>query len=562
MNKDVRDIPNRLAEAVADRSPVDWDREASDDPRVQLVITRLRALETIGSLYEDLRSTQGTKDTTETMPLEKQPAAVGSWGHLSLLRELGAGSYGEVFLARDENLKMNVALKLMRANRWPASEEDDFLQEARKLARVRHPNVVTVHGADRIDGRVGIWTEHIDGLTLEELLEKNGPFGAEETTHIGIILCQALAAVHSAGLVHGDVKTANVMREKGGRIVLLDFSTARDRPLEREDFSSVAGTPLFMAPESFQGKVSVLSDVYSLGVLLFRLVSGSYPVSGATLADIQDKHHRGDYVSLRDTCPHLPEPFVRVVEKALSPDPGDRYASAGEMQRALASLQGRSESIRDSQDSPAVRWSSRRRVALVGALAAAAAVVWLLVPRSMEVKAELFRMGPRAEERLQAGSRVSPGDQLFVEIDASRKVYVYIFNEDDSGNVVCMYPLDGLDLQNPLPAGEYRLPGTVDAVPNYWDVTSAGGSETILIVASKKPVDKMESALAQVSKAGEVTEPGFSFELETVRGVAGLSPRPKAEGETLEGMREGLVMRSGKDSDIWVWEIRLQNPSP
>src|SRR5207244_2811767 len=97
------------------------------------------------------------------------------------------------------------------------------IDEGRLLARIRHPNVVTVHGADRIDGRVGLWMEYIHGRTLERSLAEQGPFSAPEAGEIGIQVCRALAAVHQAGLLHRDIKAQNVMREDGGRLVLMDF---------------------------------------------------------------------------------------------------------------------------------------------------------------------------------------------------------------------------------------------------------------------------------------------------------------------------------------------------
>src|SRR5438094_7121773 len=119
--------------------------------------------------------------------------------------------------------------------------------EARNLARVRHPNVVTVYGTDQIDGRVGIWMEFVNGRTLGSLLKTNGPYGAREAAGIGVDLCRALAAVHAAGLMHGDVKAHNVMRAAGGRTVLTDFGTGKDLGTDTDARGSgaddFAGTP-------------------------------------------------------------------------------------------------------------------------------------------------------------------------------------------------------------------------------------------------------------------------------------------------------------------------------
>ena len=203
-----------------------------------------------------------------------------------------------------------------------------MIDEGRLLARVRHPNVVTVHGADRIDGRVGLWMEFVRGRTLEDVLGDQGPFGAEEATLIGLDLCRALSAVHAAGLMHRDVKAQNVMREAGGRIVLMDFGTGRDDLSDRP--ADVAGTPLYVAPEVLGGAPATAeSDIYSVGVLLFHLVTGAYPVKGRTVAEIREAHGQRRRAWLRDARPDLPDTFVQAVERALDVDPDKRYDERG-----------------------------------------------------------------------------------------------------------------------------------------------------------------------------------------------------------------------------------------
>jgi serine/threonine-protein kinase len=155
-----------------------------------------------------------------------------------------------VYRAWDPRLDREVALKLIR-EQGPRHDSVGSLviDEGRLLARVRHPNVVTVYGADRIDGRVGLWMEFVRGRTLEAVLRDHGPFGAQEAALIGLDVCRALSAVHKASLIHRDVKAQNVMREAGGRIVLMDFGTGREELEGRR--AELAGTPLYIAPEIF-----------------------------------------------------------------------------------------------------------------------------------------------------------------------------------------------------------------------------------------------------------------------------------------------------------------------
>jgi serine/threonine-protein kinase len=197
---------------------------------------------------------------------------------------------------------------------------------------------VLVYGADEIDGHVGVWMELIKGRTLDAVLRATGRLGAREAASIGRDLCGALAAIHGQDLVHGDIKAHNVMREDGGRIVLMDFGAGKDlragSPYQTTDF---AGTPLYLAPEIFSGaQRAQATDIYALGVLLFHLVTDSYPVQGRTVDDVERAHARGERTHLRDVRPDLPDSFVSVVERALARDPTDRYQTAGAFESALA----------------------------------------------------------------------------------------------------------------------------------------------------------------------------------------------------------------------------------
>ena len=179
------------------------------------------------------------------------------------------------FVRGAPHLSREVALKLL-GPAGPSRGADSpswVLEEARFLAAIRHPNVVTVYGADRINGRVGFWTEFIHGRTLAELVHEQGAFPAPEAAAIGIDGCRAISAVHRAGLLHRDIKANNVMREDGGRIVLLDFGATKDFVQHAVadavvgDPNGPTGTPLYVAPELWRDSAATpQSDIYSLGV--------------------------------------------------------------------------------------------------------------------------------------------------------------------------------------------------------------------------------------------------------------------------------------------------------
>ena len=183
-----------------------------------------------------------------------------------------------MYLARDARLNRFVALKLLApalTAQLPLAAH--LLDEARILASVRHPNVVGVYGAAVHQGRAGFWMEYVAGDTLEDRLTADGPLGAEEAAAVGRQVCRALAAVHNAGLIHRDVKARNIMRERGGRIVLMDFGAGISIDRAADTGRTRVGTPMYLAPETLAGApATVQSDVYAVGVL--HVPPGQRPV--------------------------------------------------------------------------------------------------------------------------------------------------------------------------------------------------------------------------------------------------------------------------------------------
>jgi eukaryotic-like serine/threonine-protein kinase len=286
-------------------------------------------------------------DSTRTMhgdsaqpkgPATASGARLAAWGPFELREQVGQGGFGEVYRAWDPKLQRDVAVKLLLASRTsgPGAYEA-MLREARLTAKVRHPNVVSVHGVDLHDGRVGFWTDFVRGKTLSTLLAAQGSFAAREAALIGIELCGALSAVHAEGLLHRDIKPGNVMREEGGRILLMDFGLTQDAA-----GGGFGGTLPYMAPELLaEQPASVASDIYALGVLLFELVTGKYPVEPAAgVQNVPEAYASGLRRSLFEERPDLPAQFARVVEMAIDPDPKKRFASAGQFLVALSGAIG------------------------------------------------------------------------------------------------------------------------------------------------------------------------------------------------------------------------------
>ena len=326
---------------------------------------------------EDLEETRGSGGDV--------PPVRAEWGGLRLITQIGAGAFGRVYRAHDQALARDVALKIITLRN--PEDATTILREGQMLARVRHHNVVTVYSVQRVGDEVGLVMELVDGETLADIVSTRGPMGAEEATLIGLALSQALAAVHAAGVLHRDVKARNVMREKGGRIVLMDFGLGLDASRGSDRQSTIAGTPPYMAPELFVDvPASVTSDLYSLGVLLFYLVTREYPVPDQGALATALSHAKREQRYLADLRPDLPPKFVEVVERALKLDPALRYRSAGAMMLALSEAR-----------SP---WKSRAFTWTAGVLAAVGGVLGLGLLTSAAFNATLGRMGGFSDDTI------------------------------------------------------------------------------------------------------------------------------------------------------------------
>ncbi len=376
MTEDDRRI-QALVAAVSDGLPVDWAQAESSakSDQERTFVRQLSVLATVGTVHRSGEQTEtggGPRDATVDM----EAAHLERWGPLELRELVGTGGYGAVYRAWDPRLDREVALKLLSSAR---AGDDTFQQsvvaEGRLLARVRHPNVIVVYGADAHDGRVGFWMEFLEGQTLRQWIDEHGPMSSREATMVGIDVARALAAVHAAGLVHRDVKAQNVMREAGGRTVLMDFGTG----VETGQSAGLAGTPLYMAPEVLTGRSATpASDLYSLGVMLYYLVSGQFPVSGLSLEAIRQAHATvARSTTLRDVRPNLPAAFVQVVERALAPDPAMRPASAGQLESELAASLELPADVAATAGPGVGGWRGTRRRLMMTSLGASALIVAL-----------------------------------------------------------------------------------------------------------------------------------------------------------------------------------------
>ena len=270
-------------------------------------------------------------------------------GRYKIIEPLGLGGMGEVYLAEDVTLHRKVALKLLpRQFTQDADRLRRFEQEARAASALNHPSIITIHEVGQADGTHFIATEFIEGETLKEKVQK-GRLPLGQVLDIGCQTAGALAAAHAAGIVHRDVKPANIMLRRDGYIKVLDFGLAKlsstvAPQLDVTEPGRVMGTVNYMSPEQALGKsLDARTDIFSLGVVLYEIASGHHLFAGDSEAATYDRILNQEPPPLREIDPALPEELDLVLRRALEKDPECRYQSATDLHNDLRRLASGSE---------------------------------------------------------------------------------------------------------------------------------------------------------------------------------------------------------------------------
>ena len=260
-----------------------------------------------------------------------------------LLEQIGSGGMAEVYRARDLMLERSVAIKVLRADYSSSQEfQERFRQEARAAANLSHPNIVTVHDFGLDSGQLFIVMAHVPGTDMKSLLRRRGRFSVEDAIPIMIQACAGLGYAHRAGLVHCDVKPHNLLITPDQRLKVTDFGIARAlstiRPGERDEV--VWGSPQYFSPEQARGQVpSPASDVYSLGVVLYEMLTGTLPFNASTAEELAHMHIQAHPHPLGEYLPDIPPMLEQIEAKILSKDPAARYRTADQLGRVLLRFQ-------------------------------------------------------------------------------------------------------------------------------------------------------------------------------------------------------------------------------
>lgn len=267
-----------------------------------------------------------------------------------LLESLGNGGMALVYKAKDLMLERNVAVKLLREDySKDLAFRERFRQEARAAANLTHPNIVTVHDFGLDQGHLFIVMEYVPGDDLKSLIRQKGQFSVQESLELVIQACQGVGYAHRAGLVHCDIKPHNMLVTPEGRLKVTDFGIARALasidPQERSDV--VWGSPHYFSPEQAAGfPPSPASDVYSLGIILYELLTGNLPFTAKDSADLARMHKEATPHPPRLSNLQIPQALDDLVMKVLAKEPSSRYRTADQMGRVLQNIYESDPSLR------------------------------------------------------------------------------------------------------------------------------------------------------------------------------------------------------------------------
>jgi hypothetical protein len=554
---------DELVARVDEARPIDWaheiDQAANDEDR--RLVQGLKALSEVAAYLRD-------PDKADDPVPDAQPGT--PWADLTVFEAVGRGAFGTVHRAID-SVNRTVALKLLDPGRDLVALKARIFDEARLMARFRHDNVVLVYGAGESDGRVGLWMEFIDGVTLAAEVAAQGPMSADEAVTIGRKLCSALAAIHAEGYAHADVKAQNVMRQRGGRIVLMDLGASQS--VVEADPTRLSGTPLYLSPERLAGAAaSPSTDIYALGVLLYFLVTGAYPVDGDTREEVERAHRAGQRTRLKDRRPELSDAFIAAIESAIAPEPKDRHATAGAFDAALQRV----------APAPPTRRRNRWFLPVIGVASAAASIflaVWMVgaadpsptpgvrVPElefkadGYDVQAAFFQVSEQGRAEKPWGARIAPGDALELDLRLSKPANVFVVNEDDQGSATLLFPLEDGTLSNPLPAGTtHTLPGPSRIQPVQWKIDSFGGREHFYVIVAPVVDSQLQAAIDRLVPASD-DPPQLAGGL---RGASSLAHHkvPVTIEPPWRKQARPLSAPTENTSGAWMRVLTLENPKP
>ncbi len=417
---------------------------------------------------------------------------------------LGEGGMGIVYKARQVGLNRTVALKMIRPDHHADEQvRARFRREAEAVAALKHPHIVTVHAVGEHDGRPYLAFEFVPGGSLAD-----GPRGQPRPARVAAALVADVAGAvqhaHQRGILHRDLKPSNVLLDERGRPLLTDFGLAR--PLQPDAGLTGSGAPLgspaYMAPEQAGGRpeaVGPATDVFGLGAILYELLTGRPPHQGADLLSTLEQAARGAILPARRVNPKVPRALNAICARALAPEPGQRYASAAEMERDLRRYLGRPRRLALAGVGALVLMLA---VALLPLLRRKPAVAPEQAPLSGELVVRIWSMdklGKRGLKVEEAGALPARNGEAFhVEARLSRPAHVYLVWLRGGGGIEPLYPWTGDELTgSPPEASPEPVVHSPPELDRGWKMDGPSGLETVLLLARATPL-RGEVPLADV----------------------------------------------------------------
>lgn len=369
--------------------PVDF--LCADCPKQKGVLAkRIEALKAMGWVKESVIEHRTNEDFTEKDDLQlpfQIPKILG--GRYLVEGLIAEGGFGRVFKGYDPELQRPVAIKIPKPSPGVTADRADMLlEEARKIAKLRHPGIVTVHDVGREDGSVFVVSDLIDGENLADRIARSKP-SLSETIGLVAEVADALAFAHELGFVHRDIKPANILIDRHGKPLITDFGIAATIDDLTRGRNITSGTLAYMAPEQLAGEVQLIdgrTDVYALGVVLYEMVTGRHPYQARTPTALREQILFRSPVPLRSVDARIPAELEKVCLRALAKHPADRFTSAREFAAELRSLTAKKATKRGLLGPLIVLLA----ILVVGA---SAAVGWMLVRSQAASSSSISRDG-------------------------------------------------------------------------------------------------------------------------------------------------------------------------
>ena len=402
-------------------------------------------------------------------------------GAYRVLEKLGEGGMGEVYLAEDTKLGRRVALKkLTEGTTSDPERRGRFEREARAVAALNHPNIVTIHSVEELDGVVFLTMELVEGKTLTEIIPRQG-MSLDQMLKIAIPLADAVGAAHQKGITHRDLKPANVMVGPDGRVKVLDFGLAKlqqDAALQGHEVTMatahvtgegrIVGTVAYMSPEQAEGKeVDARSDIFSLGVLLFEIATGERPFKGDTNVSLLSSILKDTPRSLTELRADMPRDLARIIKRCLAKDPEERYQTAKDLRNDLRGLKEEHDSgllqAPSSMSGSAAAAAPRKRTWVVPAAIAAAVLValaaaaWFLL-RSGRTGDAADSQSANAFRNISLTRLTSTGTAGLAAISPDGRYVVHVVREGQRASLWVRQVATASNVQI-LPAAEARYDG-------------------------------------------------------------------------------------------------------